>query len=62
MARQIGTDRLLWGTDIPQNLRHYTYRQSHEAISRYCADILSRAEIDQVLGGNMARLMGLEAT
>jgi len=60
MARQIGADRLMWGTDIPQNLRHYTYRQSHEAISRYCEDILSKTEIDQVLGGNMARLMGLE--
>lgn len=60
MARQIGTDRIMWGTDIPQNLRHYTYRQSHEAISRYCEDILSKIEIDQILGGNMARLMGLE--
>jgi predicted TIM-barrel fold metal-dependent hydrolase len=60
MARQIGADRLMWGTDIPQNLRHYTYRQSHEAISRYCEDILSKTEIDQILGGNMARLMGLK--
>ena len=62
MARQIGADRLMWGTDIPQNLRHYTYRQSHEAISRYCEDILSRDEIDLILGGNMARLMGIDAT
>ena len=60
MARQIGADRLMWGTDIPQNLRHYTYRQSHEAISRYCEDILSRDEIDLILGGNMARLMGMD--
>jgi predicted TIM-barrel fold metal-dependent hydrolase len=60
MARRIGADRLIWGTDIPMVMRHYTYRQSLDSIRLYC-DFLGTREMDMILGGNMARLMGIEA-
>ncbi len=39
-------------------LRYYTYRQSLEHILRYC-DFLSAEQMDMIVGGNMARLMGI---
>ena len=58
LAQHIGADRLLWSTDIPYLLRHYTYRQSIDSIRTYC-DFLTSKEKDQILGDNMARIMGL---
>ena len=60
MAKRIGTDRLQWGTDIPILMRYTTYRQSLDQIRLYCEDVLGSEGMDQVLGGNMARLMGIE--
>ena len=59
LARRIGADRLVWGTDMPIVMRHYTYRQNLDYIRRYC-DFLSPQEVDLILGGNMERLMGTE--
>ena len=56
LAERVGTDRLMWGTDIPMVLRFYTYRQSREHLRLSC-DFLSTQEIDKILGGNTARLM-----
>lgn len=58
MVRRIGAHRLMWGTDIPIVLLHWTYRQSLDYIRRYC-DFLSAAEMDLILGGTMARFMGV---
>ena len=60
LAQRIGPDRLMWGTDIPMVLRHYTYRQNLDFIRKYC-DFLSAEEMDKIFGGNMARLMGIDA-
>ena len=60
MIRRLGTERLLWGTDIPMVMRYTTYRQSLDQIRLYCKDLLGSEGMDQVLGGNMARLMGLD--
>ena len=57
MVERIGPDHLAWGTDIPQNLRHYTYLQCIDSIRVSCADILSKTDIDLILGGTMARIM-----
>jgi predicted TIM-barrel fold metal-dependent hydrolase len=58
LVERIGADRLIWGTDIPIVLLHWTYRQSLDYIRDYC-DFLGRKEMDLVLGGNMERLMGI---
>ena len=59
MVERIGADRLAWGTDIPQNLRHYTYLQCIDSIRVNCADILGKTDVDLILGGTMARIMEL---
>jgi predicted TIM-barrel fold metal-dependent hydrolase len=58
LVERISADRLIWGTDIPIVLLHWTYRQSLDYIRDYC-DFLGRKEMDLVLGGNMGRLMGV---
>ena len=59
MARRLGADRLLYGTDMPLVLRHWTYQQTIDSFRNYC-DFLSPKEMDQILGGNMARIMKLD--
>ena len=56
MVERIGPNKLMWGTDIPVVLLHWTYRQSLDFIRGYC-DFLNQDEMDLILGGNMARLM-----
>ncbi len=58
MIQRLGPERLMWGTDIPIVLLHWTYRQSLDYIRRHC-DFISAGEMDLILGGNMARFMGL---
>ena len=58
-VQRIGADRLMWGTDMPIVMRFYTYRQCLDHM-RACADFLAAADLDLILGGNMARLMGVE--
>ncbi len=60
LVDRVGPDRLMWGSDIPMVMRYYTYRQSLEFLRGYCDDILNGAEMEMVLGGNTARLMGVQ--
>ena len=57
LVERVGTDRLMWGTDIPMVMRYYTYRQCQQHMRLVC-DFLSPAEQDMILGGNAARVMG----
>ena len=59
VVERMGADRLIWGTDIPMVMRHYTYRQSLDSVRLYC-DFLSDDQKAQILGGTMVRMMGLE--
>jgi len=58
LVRYMGPDRIIWGTDIPLVLRFYTYRQNLDHIRRNC-DFLAPSEVDMIVGGNMARLLGV---
>ena len=58
MARRIGADHLLWGTDMPFQNRHCTYRQSRDHIESYCT-FLTREELDLIMGGTAARILSL---
>ncbi|MGQ0664645.1 MAG: amidohydrolase family protein [Pseudomonadota bacterium] len=55
---QVGVERLMWGSDMPNVERFCTYRQSLDYVRKYC-DFLSPREMDLVLGGNAARLYHL---
>ena len=58
LVERIGVDRLLWGTDMPILMRFWTYKQSLDHM-RICGDFLNADQVDQIVGGNMARLMGV---
>ena len=58
MVERIGADRLMWGTDMPFQNRHCTYRQSIDHVVKYC-DFLSQEEMDLIMGGTAARVLGL---
>ena len=58
LVERIGVDRLLWGTDMPIVLRFWTYKQCLEHM-RICCDFLDADQVDLIVGGNMARLMGV---
>ena len=59
LVERLGVDQLLWGTDMPILMRFWTYKQSLDHM-RICCDFLDAAQVDLILGGNMARLMGLD--
>ncbi|MDP6453463.1 MAG: amidohydrolase family protein, partial [SAR202 cluster bacterium] len=58
MVERIGADRLLWGTDMPFQNRHCTYRQSRDHLEKHC-DFLSQDDLDLIMGGTAARILGL---
>ena len=58
LVERMGADKLLWGTDMPIVMRFWTYKQCLEHV-RICYDFLDSKQVDQIVGGNMARLMGL---
>ena len=58
LCDRLGSEKLLWGSDMPNVERFCTYRQSLDYVRRYC-DFLSPVEMDRVLGDNTARLYGL---
>jgi predicted TIM-barrel fold metal-dependent hydrolase len=57
MLRNVGSRNLLWGTDMPFQNRFCTYRQSRRWIET--CGLLSQAELNDVLGGTTARLLGI---
>ena len=59
MIERIGADRIIWGSDIPIVMLHWTYRQTLDHIRTYC-DFITNEDMDLILGGNMARLIGLD--
>ena len=58
-VERIGADRLMWGTDMPMVARFCTYRQSMDQFRVHC-DFLSESERADILGGTVARVMGIE--
>ena len=58
-VKRIGADRLMWGTDVPIVMRFWTYRQNIDFITRHC-DFLGQKETDLIMGGTVAKLLGVE--
>ena len=56
---KIGADRIMWGTDMPIVMRFWIYRQNIDHIRAYCK-FLSDDERDLILGGTVARLLGVQ--
>lgn len=58
---ELGAERLVWGSDMPNVERNCTYRQSLTFLKDYC-DFISPGDMDLILGGNMARLHKIRST
>jgi len=57
LADTFGAERLVWGSDMPNVERFCTYRQAWGYL-RHCG--LAAADLERLLGGNLADLFGLE--
>ncbi len=55
----LGVEKLLWGSDMPFGAEWCTYRQAIDYIRLHC-NFLSECEKGLILGGNAARLFGLD--
>lgn len=55
---EVGAERLLWGSDVPNLYRTCTYHQCKDLV-RLHFDFMSEAERDLVLGGNAVKLFGI---
>lgn len=53
----VGSDKLLWGSDIPGLLNHATYSQLIGFVARHC-DFLSESDRAKILGGNALQMYG----
>jgi predicted TIM-barrel fold metal-dependent hydrolase len=58
MVERIGSDRLLWGTDMPFQNRFCTYRQSRDWIEKHC-EFLTNDDSDKIMGATAARILNL---
>jgi len=59
LVSHIGADRLMWGTDMPIVMRHWTYQQNIDFVVKYC-DFLSNGELALIMGGTTKKLLGIE--
>lgn len=59
LYERCGPQALVWGSDIPNVLRHCTYRQSLDYLHLH-AEFIPPDEMALILGGNLARIFGIE--
>ena len=52
---ELGPERLVWGSDMPNVERNCTYRQSLTYLKDYC-DFISSTDMEQILGRNAMKL------
>jgi predicted TIM-barrel fold metal-dependent hydrolase len=57
----LGSDRLMWGTDMPNVERFCTYRQTLETFTVHCRGLIADGDIADLVGGTATRLFGLES-
>ena len=60
LVERLGSDRLIWGTDMPNVERFCNYRQNPDIFRVYCRGAISDAAIDDIIGGTAARLFGIQ--
>lgn len=57
LVERCGPERLTWGSDMPNVLRNCTYRQSLDYLFSGLDGLVTNAEMDAILGGNVLRLV-----
>ena len=53
---RLGSEKLVWGSDMPNVERHCTYTQSLDYLRKYC-DFIPQAAMDRICGDNMLSLL-----
>jgi predicted TIM-barrel fold metal-dependent hydrolase len=56
-----GPEALVWGSDVPNVIRHCTYAQSLDYFRRH-ADFIPPEDMELILSGNLVRLFRLDAS
>ncbi|MBM4461044.1 MAG: hypothetical protein FJ011_25320 [Chloroflexi bacterium] len=59
-VEEIGSDKILWGSDVPGILSFCTYRQALDLVLDHCR-FLTREQREAVVGGNATRLLRHES-
>jgi predicted TIM-barrel fold metal-dependent hydrolase len=59
LVDRLGSERLMWGTDMPNVERFCTYRQTLETFTVHCRGLVADADIANIVGGTAARLFGI---
>ena len=57
----LGSDRLIYGTDMPNVERFCNYRQTLDTFRVHCRGLIPDEDIANIIGGTAARLFGLGA-
>jgi len=55
----LGSERLMWGTDMPNVERFCTYRQTLETFTVHCEGLIGERDIANITGRTAARLLDL---
>jgi hypothetical protein len=56
---EVGADKIMWGSDLPRTMVDFTYRQLLD-FARYGCEFFTADEKAAFLGGNAARVYGLD--
>lgn len=59
LVETLGSDRLMWGTDMPNVERFCNYRQTLDMFRVHCLGVIADDDIDNITGGTMQRLFDL---
>jgi len=59
LVETLGSDRLMWGTDMPNVERFCNYRQNLETFQTHCQGVISDRDINNIIGGTAARLFNI---
>ena len=59
VVKEIGSHRLMWGTDMPNVERFCTYRQSLDLFRKHCQGVISNDDIDNITGRTATRVFAL---
>ena len=56
LVERLGSDRLIWGTDMPNVERFCNYRQTLDTFRVHCQGVIGEQDIDNIVGGTAAAL------
>src|SRR5262249_14554587 len=58
LYHRLGSERLLWGSDMPNVERNCTYRQSLQYLRIVAEGVMPADDMDRILGLNALRILG----